>query len=67
LLGAHLADLLSTDRRRRDGLLFSLLKSAAGSDGPFRYAATRWLPPARTVLSLQCIVLRDIEIVARFG
>jgi len=24
----------------------------------------RWLPHARTVLSLQCIVLRNIEIVA---
>jgi hypothetical protein len=64
LLGAHLADLLFTDRRWRDGAAFSFLKSAAGSDGPFRYSRNASDAARSRRLPLRCVVLRDIEIAA---
>jgi len=56
LLGAHLADLLFTDRRWRDGLLFSFVKRAAESEAAVAYPVRLRMPPCshRPVTAVRC-------------
>lgn len=57
MLGAHLADLLFTDRRWRDGLLFSFVKRAAESDAAVAYPVRLRMPPCshRPVTAVRCV------------